>query len=359
MSIQTANNLTALAGVIAKWADNDADPYDRATQLAALAQYLNSHTHGPGMGAPVANLAANVNHSINPLLNLWQRTVQAYTASGGTAGPDHLFISLAGTDTISCTQDTAHADTANGAQFCLATALTVGTGAGGSGVLSGLGGIKLTTDNYRFFRGHQVTRSWRVRANAANTVRLSGATDGTGGTTVYSSYHTGDDTWQTLSVTVTVPADATFVKFMGVGGATTTFYLGAHSTVIGANLVDPYSVALSPSDDLARCRRYALVYGAGSLFTGQAIGTTSADVEIPIMGMGGVSALTWTGTMGNNVLRTATQGSAALTATPAQTGNGGLYLEIQATAGGGGLAAGNATALIVGTGCTLVVEWNP
>lgn len=218
-----------------------------------------------------------INHSVNGLLNVWQRPVQAYTANNGPAGPDGLFITLAGTDTISCTQDTANADAANGAQFSLACAFTLGTGAGASGVQSLLGGFKLTTDLFRFWRGRQVTRSWRVRASVANAVRLAVTTDGTGGTTTLSAFHPGDNTWQTLSVTTpAIPADATFVQFKVVCGASTTFYVGAHATAVGAVGADPYAAALSPPDDVARCLRYYEVLGSATSFAPQINGVATA-----------------------------------------------------------------------------------
>ena len=278
MTVATAGNLTGIAGVIAKWADNDADPYDRATQLYALARYLNEHTHQTGMGAPVANLAANVNHSVNGLLDIWQRPVQAYTTNAATAGPDRLFIALQGTDTISCTQNNASADTANGATYCVAAAFTLGTGAGATGIYEI---FKLTNDWFRFFRGHTVTRTWRIKASVANAVRLQAASDGAGAVTTYSNYHTGDGTWQTLSVTITVPVDATYVEFDVKFYASGTHYIGAHSTVIGSNSVDPYVVALSPADDIARCMRYYQKFGGYSGdFYAPAYGATSTSLGI-------------------------------------------------------------------------------
>jgi hypothetical protein len=245
------------------------------TPAAGASGFAADENHRHGMPAQP------INHSVNGLLNLWQRTLQAYTANNGPAGPDGLFITLAGTDTISCTQDTANADTANGAQFDVACAFVLGTGGGASGVQSMSGGHKLTTDNFRFWRGKQITRSWRIRASVAGAVRLAVTTDGTGGATTFSAYHPGDGTWQTLSVTTPViPADATFVQFKVVCGASTTFYVGAHATTIGGAAADPYLVALSAADDLARALRYYYRFnspGSGYLLAvGQAVSATQA-----------------------------------------------------------------------------------
>lgn len=46
---------------------------------------------------------------------------------------------------------------------------------------------------------------------AASAVRLYISTDGTGGTTTYSSYHGNNTDWERLFVTVPVPSDATYV----------------------------------------------------------------------------------------------------------------------------------------------------
>lgn len=259
-------------------------PLVGATNLAADA----GHRHG--------GISSYVNHSVNGLLDFWQRPVQAYTASGGTAGPDHLFITLAGTDTISCTQDTANADTANGAQFDLACVFTLGTGGGASGIISGLGGYKLTTDAFRFWRGRQITRTWRLRTNVGNAVRIAVTTDGTGGTTTYSAYHPGDGTQQTLSVTSPViPADATHIDFKVLMGASATVYVGAHATAVGAVGLDPYVGGLSAADDLARCLRYYEVFGTdnnGALIVASAAAAGAAASQYTSIVYKAVKAVT-------------------------------------------------------------------
>jgi hypothetical protein len=293
------------------------------------------------------------NHSVNGLLNNWQRVVQAYTASGGPAGPDHLFITLAGSDTISCTQDTANADSANGAQFDLACAFTLGTGAGASGIISGLGGHKLTTDNFRFWRGRQVTRTWRVRTNVATAARIAVTTDGTGGTTTYSSYHTGDGTWQTLTVTSPViPTDATHVDFKVVMAASATVYVGAHATVIGAVGLDPYVGGPSPADDVARCQRYYRLYGgnANSPFGLSANGGVAADTVAVTYAFDQPMAVTPTVTK---------NGTWTLTNLTAQPVIGGKIDTRGFRVAGTATAAGFASGLPADTAGNVTVEANP
>ena len=51
-----------------------------------------------------------------------------------------------------------------------------------------------------------------VKTGTASFARIGIKTDGSGGTTTYSSYHTGGGAWELLSAGVTVPADATYVQ---------------------------------------------------------------------------------------------------------------------------------------------------
>lgn len=53
----------------------------------------------------------------------------------------------------------------------------------------------------------------KLSAGTANACRAFIATDGTGGTTTYSSYKANDTNWERLLVSVQIPADATSVEF--------------------------------------------------------------------------------------------------------------------------------------------------
>lgn len=53
MSIATGVNIT---NITIKWATTDADIYDRATQLAGVAEALDLHDHSSGKGLPVTRL---------------------------------------------------------------------------------------------------------------------------------------------------------------------------------------------------------------------------------------------------------------------------------------------------------------
>lgn len=297
-------------------------------------------------------------YSVNPLLNIWQRTVQAYTANNGPAGPDRLFITLAGTDTISCTQNTANRQTAKGATFCLACAFTLGTGAGASGVFET---FKTTTDWFNFFRGQTVTRSWWVLASVATAVRVGIKTDGTAGTTTFSAYHTGDGTWQLLSVSAAVPVDATFVQCQVFMGASGTFSIGAHATQVASVFVDPYAIALSPFDDLARCQRYCQRWNLGvgqNVALGQAVSATAGLIQLGLLAQ---LALAPTLTVSSNAHFGLAQAAGALATVTAITpiAFGVNWVNFQATVASG-LVAGNATLLQANNAAAwLMLEANP
>jgi hypothetical protein len=71
-----------------------------------------------------------------------------------------------------------------------------------------------------------------------------------------------------------------------VSSASTTFYVGAHATVPGTVAADPYGVALSAAEDLARCLRYLYRWnspGSGyMLAVGQAVSATSVYIPFPL-----------------------------------------------------------------------------
>ena len=86
----------------------------------------------------------------------------------------------------------------------------VTTDAGGDpnkagGIYQSLGNITNILGKVFYFK------AW-CKTNTANACELAIKTDGSGGATTYSSYHTGGNAWEQLTATVTIPADATYVK---------------------------------------------------------------------------------------------------------------------------------------------------
>lgn len=92
-----------------------------------------------------------------------------------------------------------------------------------------------------YWRGRQVTFSCWVYATVASRARI--AIQDTGGVN-YSSYHTGDSSWQLLSVTVTVNASTTFLRArLAVDtGDTSAYFDGA--TVVEGNV--PFAFSPKP-----------------------------------------------------------------------------------------------------------------
>lgn len=119
-------------------------------------------------------------------------------------------------------------------------------------------------ENWKDFVGKQVYFTARIKSPVANVLRI-GIDDGTA--TAQSSYHTGDNTFQTLKVTLTVSASATRVRFQ-IGfltladiqaGLSHDYYFDCAMAVQGA--APSNFVPLSVEEDIARCQRYYELLG--------------------------------------------------------------------------------------------------
>jgi hypothetical protein len=109
--------------------------------------------------------------------------------------------------------------------------------------------------------GQTVSLSMRVWANAANAVRISLSTDGTGPLNAVSSFHPGNAAPATLTVSGLVPNDATVLNVeLNFQATCSQWYAGQAMLVVGSQ---PANYApLHPADDLARCLRYYEVMGS-------------------------------------------------------------------------------------------------
>ena len=244
MTVTAAGNLTGIAGVIAKWADNDADPYDRATQLYALARYLNEHTHkGDGtMGAPILVNAANENQLANGGLESWSLGAGPFT--GNTNNADKWTGFVQGTDTLSISKDTVNKDVPGSA--AAACTFTLGNGGGASRLYQSITNMATHPLN-----GQQLSLSVRIKTSVANAVRVSidsqtASTDNF----VYSSYHTGDGTWQSLTVTAPWVASTITQQVNIHFAASTTVYVDNVMLVTGATPVA--YIPLTIPDEIVR-----------------------------------------------------------------------------------------------------------
>lgn len=197
--------------------------------------------------APRANLLTNGGFEI------WQQGDGPYTLNG-VYGPDRWQLVLAGTDTLSVSKDTLNADTARGSWACAKCVFVLGTGAGGTALRQSL----LLSDGYAL-RGQPVSVSVRVKTTVANAVRVALISSGAAPVTAYSSYHTGDGTYQTLTATATPPNDSGAVYVEPHFAASCTAYIDNATLVVGPVAAD--SVPLHPADDMARCQRYYELFG--------------------------------------------------------------------------------------------------
>jgi len=259
---------------------------------------LDLHTHGAGLGAPVdvsalaagaidgskltdntvtsakiadgtivaADIAdagitnaklgpdvARANLLTNGGFEIWQRG-NGPLSTNGQYTCDRFALSLVGTDTLSVSRDTANVDI--GSTYCAACTFTLGTGAGGTAWYQPLG------PDQPQLKGRTLSASVRIKTATANAVRLNFYTNGTGGAMVSSAYHSGSGAYQTLTVTNSIPSDATTFNFAIGFAASCVAYIDNAMLVVGSQ---PANYApLHPADDLARCLRYYEILGEGA-----------------------------------------------------------------------------------------------
>jgi len=179
---------------------------------------------------------------------IWQRGTAFGASNSFTA--DRWMMQIGAGDAYSVSKDTTHQDV--GSQACAYLSFTYGGGAGASNLFQ-----QLKTSDLSGLGGRTVSFSVRVNAAVANAIRAIVGSDGTGGTSAYSAYHTGSGGYQTLTVTYSVPTNATYVTAgvqMTAGGPAATFYVDNACLVVGSQPAN--YVPLHPADDLARCLRY-------------------------------------------------------------------------------------------------------
>lgn len=219
---------------------------------------------------------AGANLLVNPGLELWQRGTGAFTANNAYSA-DRWQIALAGTDTLSVSQEAAikRADS----QFAGVCTFVLGSGAGATKLRQAL----VIADGWHGLLGRTVTFSAWARYNAANGLRAFIETDGTGGTTTQSALHTGGSTFELLTVSVAVPADATYVRVGLQFIASGTAYLDDCIAAIGGGIYQP----LTPAEEWERAQRYYEVHaGVNSCFhyaTFDAAGTGTYRFPLPFM----------------------------------------------------------------------------
>jgi hypothetical protein len=210
-------------------------------------------------------------------------------------------------------------------------------------------------------QGLTVTFSMLVNANVASAASLQINSNGTGGGISNSAFHSGNSTYQRLSVTATIPGDATSVNFALTVQASGTFSLDQAILVVGSQAAN--YVPLHPADDLARCLRYYEPLGGGppngEYFTVlQAFSSTGANGSLRFKVPKAVTPTLTSINVANFACQPAGGGSLACSAlafnAPSVQGTG------VTTTTASGLVAGNATMLSTsGAGGNILAEANP
>jgi hypothetical protein len=237
---------------------------------AAAKYYPRFQQHNQDLASDVAR----ANLLVNGGFEIWQRG-SAFGANNQYAA-DRWLMFIQGTDAFSVSLDSTNVDI--GSLHCAFLSFTLGTGGG----LTRLQQEIKTVDGNQV-AGKTVSFSIRAKTTLANSLRIGIGSDGTGGTTVYSpNYHTGNGIYQTLSVTYTVPANATNLVtsiFLSAGTAQ-AFYVDNAMLVIGQIPAD--YVPMHPADELARCQRYYQRIGAGQMGVGYVNAASQVIAQVPL-----------------------------------------------------------------------------
>jgi hypothetical protein len=238
--------------------------------VQALAAAVSTHVHdgagkgllvgGPAAGSITnAQLGADVardNLLVNGGMAVAQRGGGPFTANNAFTA-DRWQIALGGGSTISVSCAVAGIGPSGASVPCVQGSYIHSTAsyllqqvkfAGDGNHVGHLGGLT-------------VSLSMRVWANAANAVRISLSTDGTGPLNAVSSFHPGNAAVATLTVTGLVPSDATVLNVeLNFQATCSQWYAGQAMLVVGSQAAN--YVPMHPADDLARCLRYYEAVGS-------------------------------------------------------------------------------------------------
>lgn len=279
--------------------------------------------------------ALQLNIIDNGGMEIWQRGITFSNPVGYTA--DRWNISTSCT-TYSIAQESTIVDSG---VFSMKLVITTAAG--------GVFRIGQSPENPTQYIGKTMSYSARVKSNIAG-VKLF--VSYSGGQTASTIGHTGDNTWQTLSMTITLPnAGLTFsIGFdsvnttvgTSVSPSNGTFYVDGVSMVAGSN--PAAYIPLPLQQDLARCQRYYYRFGQGGMIGGgQCFSTTQAALVLRFpMQMRTSPTLNVVGTGGSN-FQMSQSNSSATNVTATSTGSvtpDAFQIVIQT---GAVLTAGNAT----------------
>jgi hypothetical protein len=296
-------------------------------------------TNGSVTNQKLASDTARMSLLVNGGLDVWQRGSGPFSGNG-TWTADRWTISLGGGSSLSVAKDTTNQDA--GSQACAALTYTH------SALTLFQQPVAFAADDglINQLRGKTISFSARVRTATANAVQISvfGSVLGR----VTGTTHPGTGTYQTLSVSATLPTNETNLEVEIGLLASCTAYVDNAMLVVGSQYAD--YAPLHPADDLARCQRYYELIGnpgdqsviiAGYQPTGGAAIYTSFQLKTEKAITPAVTLVpTWT-------YANASGASAGI--------QGSRTLRLQATI----TAAGYGYALNSGVGSLVTVEANP
>jgi len=288
---------------------------------------------------------ARANLLSNGGFEIWQRGNGPFTANVAYSA-DRWLVNLGGTSTYSITRDTTNVDANSGAALAMTYTHNAATD------------LQQKLEDLAQLKGRTLSFSVRVRTSTANAVQ-AGIWDSVNSYRL-SSFHTGDGTYQTLSVTAPVAAATSQVIVALRLFASCTLYVDNASLVVGSQAAN--YVPLHPADDLARCLRYYEVIPAvsegGYLAVLQCFAATGANGVVRLKTTKAVNPTVTITSVGSFQCQLAGGGNAACTALTTGVSNPNS-VTLTATVGSG-LVAGNATLMNLSTGAGYItVEANP
>jgi hypothetical protein len=220
------------------------NPTAGSIQTAALAdQGVTNQKLGPDVAR--ANLLTNGGFEI------WSRGTAGFTATN-TYSADRWLSGLGAGSSFSVLQRSAAANADVGSTYSL----------GFTYAHVAESYISQKLEDFTGISSHTVTLSIRVLTSTANAVRPFLQLTGTGAGNYFGAYHTGTGVYQTLTLSLAVPAGATAVVAGVAIDASCTAYLDNACLAIGS--VPANYVPLLPADDLARCLRYYELLGTSA-----------------------------------------------------------------------------------------------
>jgi len=331
----------------------------------ALFNNVTGHNHGGAhQGGPVAPAAiadgsitnaklapdvARANLLTNGGFEIWQRGNGPFTANNAYTADMWSISWPSGTPSVSISKETSVID--SGSQASLKYVVT---SLGGASYVFARQWVKMSDQTQ--LRGRQISVSIRAQSSVVGAVLLRVVTDGTAGPDISSGATSQANTWQTLTVTLTVPLDATFVAVDVRVSAVATAYIDNAMLVVGSQAAN--YVPLHPADDLARCLRYyENIISPGANFNyavGQALSATTAYTAFSWKVRKAVTpTVTFNGSFqvgqANGTQSTVTMNSANISTDLAQ-----FY-----ATGASGLVAGNASLFTMGAATVFGIEANP